>query len=430
MTNPSTTPRKRLRNRLMLAFAGFTLVVATLFGLYVAVFAYAVEDMFFNGLLEREAGEQLQHHAQTGAWKAPRESWMQVIESATQLPDSIASMLAREPRRREFPGSDGRHYHLLRLQPDAAAEPAWLLAEVSQLLVVRPQRAGLFQLLAWSGVVVIMLALLLGAWLARRTTAPLSRLAQLVDNAGPDHLPAVHAQRFADDEVGVLARGLEVLIIRIRTFVIREREFTRDASHELRTPLAVIRGTTERLARDPSLSPAAQQGLSHIRQSALQLEQTVSMLLALAREQALPAAGEPHRLLPVIERVVVEQSPLLDDKQIELDIDVPFAANSTLPPAVLQVLLANLIGNAFAHTAAGTIRIAAEAEQLRISNPGDGIGDQALDAFSKGANSGGFGLGLAIVHRLCEQHDIALDIRHDDGLTSVAFPLVPAPATS
>lgn len=429
MTNPSATPRKRLRNRLMLAFAGFTLVVATLFGLYVAVFAYAVEDMFFNGLLEREADEQLQHHAQTGAWKAPRESWMQVIESATQLPDGIASTLAREPRRREFPGSDGRHYHLQRLQPDAAAEPAWLLAEVSQLLVVRPQRAGLFQLLAWSGVAVITLALLLGAWLAGRTTAPLSRLAQLVDNTGPDHLPAVHAQRFADDEVGVLARGLEALITRIRAFVIREREFTRDASHELRTPLAVIRGTTERLARDPSLSPAAQQGLSHIRQSTLQLEQTVSMLLALAREQALPATGEPNRLLPVIERVIVEQSPLLDDKQIELDVDVPFADNSTLPLAVLQVLLANLIGNAFAHTTAGTIRIAVEGEQLRVINPGDGISDQALDAFSKGANSSGFGLGLAIVQRLCEQHGIALDIRHDDGLTTVAFPLMPTRAT-
>ena len=427
--NPSSTPRKRLRNRLMLAFAGFTLVVATLFGLYVAVFAYAVEDMFFNGLLEREANEQLQHHAQTGTWKAPRESWMQVLESTTQLPDSIASTLAHEPRRREFPGSDGRHYHLLRLQADDTAAPAWLLAEVSQLLVVRPQRAALLQLLVWSGVAVIALALLLGAWLAGRTTAPLSRLALLVDNAGPDHLPAVQAQGFADDEVGVLARGLEALITRIRALVIREREFTRDASHELRTPLAVIRGTTERLARDPSLSPAAQQGLSHIRQSTLQLEQTVSMLLALAREQALPATGEANRLLPVIERVIVEQSPLLDDKQIQLDIDVAFAESSTLPLAVLQVLLANLIGNAFAHTAAGTIRITVAGEQLRVINPGDGISDQALDAFSKGANSAGFGLGLAIVRRLCAQHGVALDIRHDDGLTTVAFPLMPARGT-
>lgn len=421
--SPASPPRKRLRNRLMLAFAGFTLVVAALFGLYVAVFAYAVEDMFFNGLLEREAAEQLQHHADTGQWKAPRESWMRVIESRDQLPDGIAATLAREPRRTEFPGNEGRHYHLKLLQTKDGAASAWLLAEVSQLLVVRPQRAALLQLLAWSGVAVIGLALLLGVWLARRTTAPLSQLATLVDAAGPDHLPALHAHRFPDDEVGVLARGIEALIARIRAFVAREREFTRDASHELRTPLAVIRGTTERLAREPSLSPAARQGLAHIQQSALQLEQTVTMLLTLAREQSVPEPTQPLPLLPMLERVIVEQSPLLDDKHIQLDINVPANVSSTLPASVLQVLLSNLIGNAFAHTVSGEIHIAVEAGQLHITNPGDGISDEALDPFIKGAASSGFGLGLAIVRRLCERHGIALDITHRNGLTTVAFPL-------
>jgi hypothetical protein len=122
--SPASPPRKRLRNRLMLAFAGFTLVVAALFGLYVAVFAYAVEDMFFNGLLEREAAEQLQHHADTGQWKAPRESWMRVIESRDQLPDGIATKLAREPRRTEFSGKEGRHYHLKSLQATARGPAA------------------------------------------------------------------------------------------------------------------------------------------------------------------------------------------------------------------------------------------------------------------------------------------------------------------
>jgi signal transduction histidine kinase len=244
-----------------------------------------------------------------------------------------------------------------------------------------------------------------------------------VDAAGPDHLPALHAHRFPDDEVGVLARGIEALIARIRAFVAREREFTRDASHELRTPLAVIRGTTERLAREPSLSPAARQGLAHIQQSALQLEQTVTMLLTLAREQALPDPAQPSLLLPMLERVIVEQSPLLDDKHIQLDIHVPANASSTLPASVLQVLLSNLIGNAFAHTVSGEIHIAVESGQLHIANPGDGISDEALDPFIKGAASSGFGLGLAIVRRLCERHDIALNITHRNGLTTVAFPL-------
>ena len=54
-----SVPRRRLRNRLMLAFAGFTVVVAAVFGLYAAVFAYTVEDQFFDTMLEREAAAQL-----------------------------------------------------------------------------------------------------------------------------------------------------------------------------------------------------------------------------------------------------------------------------------------------------------------------------------------------------------------------------------
>lgn len=428
MSHTSTPPRRHLRNRLMLAFAGFTLVVAALFGLYVAVFAYAVEDMFFNGLLEREAGEQIEHRARTGQWKAPRESWMQVIASPDQLPDGIAGTLAAEPRRTEFPGADGRHYHLKRLQPADADTPAWLLAEVSQLLVVRPQRAALLQLLAWTGVAVISLALLLGWWLARRTTAPLSKLAQRVDQTDPQHMPDTFAADFPNDEVGVLAERLQALIARIRAFVSREREFTRDASHELRTPLTVIRSTTERLAREPGLSVSTRQGLAHIQQSTLQLEQTVTMLLTLAREQALPADGQPLRVLPMLERVVIEQSPLLDGKDIHLDLDVPTQATSPLPAAVLQVLLSNLIGNAFAHTDAGQIRVAVEAQRLCISNPGAAISADALRPFVKDEASSGFGLGLAIVRRLCDHHGIDLVIDNTGQLTTVSFALATEPA--
>lgn len=56
-------PRRRLRRRLMLAFSGFALLVAVLYGFYVVLFVYLVEDEMFNGLLEQEAKVQLHHHA-------------------------------------------------------------------------------------------------------------------------------------------------------------------------------------------------------------------------------------------------------------------------------------------------------------------------------------------------------------------------------
>jgi signal transduction histidine kinase len=407
-------PRRRLRSRLMLAFAGFTLLVAALFGLYATVFAYTVEDAFFRAMLEQEAQVQQQHRAETGQWAMPRDPVMTVVEDIEALPDGIAAILRDEPRRTEFSGREGRHYHLLPLADGDGSARAWLLAEVSRHLVVRPMRAELLQLLAWSGAVVVALALLLGGWLAGRTTAPLERLAAQVDAMRPDRLPARLSQDFPDDEVGVLARGLDALIRRVDDFVTREREFTRDASHELRTPLAVIRSACERLA-DESVSAAGRRQLEHVRQSAWQLEQTVSTLLSLAREERQPGSAIATAVLPIVERVVVEQAPQLDGKPVEVDVRVPADARLTLPAPVLHILLSNLVGNAFAHTPRGLVRI--DAGRLRIANPGGEISDVDFAPHVKGEASHGFGLGLAIVRRLCERHDLDLRIetRHGTG---------------
>jgi signal transduction histidine kinase len=418
MTPTAMWPRRRLRNRLMLAFAGFTFLVAALFALYVVLFVYTVEDQLFETMLDREVATQQRHQREHGGWATPRDGFMSVVPAAAALPDGIAEVLREEPQRREFAGAEGRHYHLRALQSgDADAAPAWLVAEVSALLVVRPMRAQILQLLAWSGVAMVVLALLLGGWLARRTTAPLSRLADAVGDATPERLPPGFAAGFPDDEVGVVARRLDDLIARVRDFVEREREFTRDASHELRTPLTVIRTATERLGMESSLSDTARRHLDHIAQSSRQLEQTVVLLLSLAREQASLESAIATPVLPVLERVIVEQSPLLERKPVEVRVDVAGDVFTTLPPTVLNVLLSNLVGNAFAHTREGRIVVDMDGHALRIANPGGEIREGDFAPFAKGADSGGFGLGLSIVKRLCERHGIALRIEGVAGQT-------------
>lgn len=418
-------PRRRLRRRLMLAFSGFALLVALLYGFYVVLFVYLVEDEMFNGLLEQEAKVQLHHHASEGGWARPALPGMSVHETAASLPEGLGARLVEEPWRREFAGDQGRHYHLRRLEPT----DAWLVAEVSQQLVVRPMRGGILQWLGWSSLGVLGIALLLGAWLARRMTAPLSRLSDVVAGASPTHLPTGFAESLPDDEVGALARTLQGLLVRIEAFVDREREFTRDASHELRTPLAVIRSACERMQARADLDPALRQQLGHMNQSVLQLEHTISALLLLAREQHLQEPAESITLLPLIERVIVDQTGLLGDRPVHLALDVAGDAKACLPPTALRVILSNLIGNAFAHTLQGEVSITVEAGWLQITNPGAGIDADALQPFSKGAASSGYGLGLSIVHRLCERHQIDLRFNPDRTRTMVSIRLDPAART-
>jgi signal transduction histidine kinase len=413
--------RRGLERQIMLVFAGFTLAVTALFALYAIGFVYTVEDHFLTAQMNEEAAYLKTSYAKTGTWTSPRNQRMRVYTDREKMPDVVRQELDSATSIDEFASEDGRHFHLVRLSPNGARPQAWLVYEVSERLGVRPIRTQILIVLSWSSIVALIASLAIGGWLARRISAPLARLADAVAAMQPNDLPERLPTRVSNDEVGVLARGLEQLIRRIREFIAREQEFTRDASHELRTPLTVIRMAGERLAAEPGLSESARLHLDHVRQSSTQLEQTVATLLALAREQTLDKGEEQTRLLPLIERVIIEQSPLIGDRAITVEVELPAAFAFDRPAGVLHILLSNLIGNAFAHTERGEVRVDSDGRILRISNHGLAIDPrlrtQLHKPFRKREGSAGFGLGLAIVQRLCDRYAIDMRIDHNESGT-------------
>lgn len=414
-------PALRLQRRLMLILASFVLLTAALFAFYAMVFMYGVEDTLFESMLKHEASTQLEHHADSGEWTKPRDASISLHTEISTFPEDLMPAFRSEPWRHEFPGSDGRHYHLREVDPPPPAARVWLIAEVSEQLIVRPLRGRIFGLLAGSGVLMAIIALIAAYYLARRTTEPLSRLAGEVARMAPDNLVAGFSHDFRNDEVGILARGMDTLIARTRTFIAREQEFTRDASHELRTPLAVIRAAAESLLREPGLSSVGVMQLQFLRQSSMQLEQTVTSLLSLASDERAADPPDLIVVLPVVERVIIEQAPLLEGKPVAVELDLPHSLQMHIAPTVLHILLSNLIGNAFAHTEQGEVRIDVDSEHLRIINTANGD-EPALKwrepaAFIKREGSSGLGFGLGIVRRLCDRHAINLQIDSVDGKT-------------
>lgn len=417
--------RPRLQRRLMLAFSGYALAVCALFGLFAMMLAYAVEDEFFDGVLRQEAQRQLAHHARTGDWAAPAPDFVRLVRQPSELPADLARARAAadSPRQREFAGTEGRHYHLWPLGRDGPL----LVAEVSGQLVVRPLRDRLLTWLALWGGGATVLALGLGAWLARRSSAPLARLAERVAQSRPEQLPTDLAgpPQAQEDEVARLARHLAELNQRTRDFIAREQAFTRDASHELRTPLSVLGMACEALQR--SATPAQRPALASMDAAILQLQQTVELLLALAREDEHPPAAE-QPLLPQIEQVVLAHAPLLDRQGIALEVDVPPGLTRRWPPALTRLLLANLLANALAHRGAPQIRIEADGRRLSLVNASAAPPTALLQAGAagretgiKGEASAGMGLGLSIVRRLAERHGLRLTLAHEAGVTRVSL---------
>lgn len=410
--------RPRLQRRLMLAFAGFTLLVATLLGALAIVFVYVVEDQFFDAALQAEVERQQAHRSAHGSFTAPALPYLRLHPQGLGLPADLAEQRAQHPQRQEFAGTQGRHYHLRPVGGDGTV----LVAEVSTQLVVRPMRNELLRWLLAAAAGLTVVALLLGGWLARRISTPLATLAGRVASSRPDAPPEDLARGLVHDEVGELARHLDLLHARTRALIEREQAFTADASHELRTPLAVLRVAAERLQAQAG---AEQQPLLRTIQAALwQMGQTIELMLALAREA--PAGTTTNLpLLPVMENLVLAHAPLLDRQGFEVELAVPATVTRPWPTALTQLLVGNLLANAMAHAQQPRVVIEADATELRVHNAslpppaallGAGAAGQARG--TRGAASEGLGLGLSIVRRLAERHGLTLELRHHEGQTS------------
>jgi len=448
---PLPTLRQGLQRRLMLSFTLFTLGVSALLGLFAMAFVYSVEDSFIEATLDRAATEMQTRHQVSRLWPVPSQAFMQRYDHAASLPDDLRLAWQAEPHRREFAGTQGRHYHLHWLDrprgapPDPPAPDArhpLLVAEVSALLVVRPLRRELLVWWAAGSGGLTLAALGLATWRARRISAPLVRLADAIARSRPGDGSnrSTQSTRFAldsrDDEVGLLARHLDALTARTQAFIDREQVFTRDVSHELRTPLAVLGMASERMLGRIDLPTDVAAQLKQMRQVLWDLEQTVNTLLALAREARSPAvsagmsddratgtAPAALAVLPLLERVVLEQASRLQGKDIQLELAVSPALRVDLPPGVLHILLSNLVGNAFSHCEPGPVRLAADAQGLHLHNLSNalppGLSERLGQPFQKGAASAGLGLGLAIVHRLAEHQGLQLSLSQADGITRV-----------
>jgi signal transduction histidine kinase len=400
----------------MLPFALFALLVCALFGLFAMAFVYTVEDRFLERVLQQEAERQLAHRAANGTWTATLAPGVSLVSGPAALPPDLARVLGEEPLRREVPGAEGRHYHVLALETPGS--PPWLVAEVSRQLIVRPMREALLRWLAGWGLAAIAVALALAWWLARRISTPLEDLARTVSDGTPERLPQRLAQSTRDDEIGDLARHFESLLARTRAFIAREQAFTRDVSHELRTPLSVLGMAVDRLLATPGRDAADRQALESMQAATAQMRQAVDTLLLLAREPAAPATTpEPVTVLPLVEAWVLAHADWIDRRGMALDVSLARGDALALPAPVLQRAVAILLENAFTHgTAGGTVRVAFADGALVVENAAD-----APRAADLATPREGLGLGQDILRRLLERHGARFTFIQRDGLAQASL---------
>ncbi|MEO1234820.1 MAG: HAMP domain-containing sensor histidine kinase, partial [Myxococcota bacterium] len=404
----------------LVSFVGFGLIVSALFTGLSFILLLTVEDTFIARSLEAQAKLSVSRFNRTGSFGETEDPMMRIHADLSTMPDDLRPQLEANPQQIEFRGEEGRHYHVMGL---AGASPAWLVAEVSRVLVIRQMRGDILVLFGVASFLMTLLACALALRLAWRSIGPLRRLAAKVALTHPGDLPRDFGADFPANEIGVLAETLQGAFDRLRGFVERERAFTRDVSHDLRTPMAVVASSTE-LLRDCEDAAERARLVESVRVANTHMQRTVEALLALARETSPEGRGAKVPVAASVEQVVLQLSMSNPGRAVEVDVAIEPGATVELPPGVLEVVLANILGNAVQHAGHGRITVTLQGYKLQISDEGEfeqEVRSRALEPGVRGQGSAGLGRGLSIVRRVCERHDIGMEITHGEKGTAVSL---------
>ncbi|NUP39349.1 MAG: HAMP domain-containing histidine kinase [Streptomyces sp.] len=306
----------------------------------------------------------------------------------------------------------------------------------------------------------LVLALLgvVGWFAVRGGLRPLRRIettaAAIADGDLSSRVPELAASR---TELGRLAAALNGMLDRIEASDAARaaaaelmRRFIADASHELRTPLFGIKGFTElyRMGGMPERTDV-DAAMNRIEREAARLVRLVEDLLLLARlDEHAAAADLPLRPTPMDLRTLAADA-LHDLRALDPLRPVTLTGPGGGPPggapvlgdeARLRQVTSNLVGNAVAHTPPGTpVRIGVGAEDglavLELRDEGPGMSqEQAARVFDRfyradGARgrteSGGAGLGLAIVDSLVTAHHGRVEVHTAPGEGAIFRVLLP-----
>ncbi|MCW8109016.1 HAMP domain-containing histidine kinase [Alteromonas ponticola] len=411
--DPDLAKFNSISRQVIIRFCLFTLILCAVYSLLSLIMLYNLEDRFIEREMAHEMNYLSQEYRNTGNWSAPRREHMKLYFARQDFPQDIREMAIREPQRKEFSGDQGRHYHIMKLP---AFSEAWLVAEVSGELLVRPIRDDVIKFLVISGFVVTLIACLIAWLIGRRTTQPLRKLAHLINTMQPGQMQQGFSTQFPNNEIRFLARSLENTMLAFNEALKRETCFTRDVSHELRTPLAVIRNALEVYRQELSTLPAE---LKRIDDASQNMERIVTTLLMLARAEHVESEKAAVKLMPIIEQTILNHHHLLADKPVKVNVEDSCHVSVWAQPGMLDVLLANILSNAFQYTLSGQVTIRFHQNMLVIEDTGPGIDTEIASEITcpavRGKHSLGYGFGLAIVERLCQQQAWELKVKSEQG---------------
>ncbi len=264
--------------------------------------------------------------------------------------------------------------------------------------------------------VFILIAALGAYFLSKRTIRPVEDITRSAAkiSSGNDLSKRIETDG-GSNEISLLAQTFNDMLERLQSSFESEKRFTSDASHELRTPLAVIKAECEYALSQNADREDKEEALSSINEQTDKMTALVNALLSLARTEqgARRFHFESLNLSSTVRDICSE---FVLSKGITLTAEISEGIFFDADASLIDLLLKNLLSNAVSYGKEnGSIKVKLTENDgkivLSVKDNGIGIKEDDLKRIwsrfyraESSRNSGGFGLGLALVDRITSLH--------------------------
>ncbi|ROI00841.1 ATP-binding protein [Chryseobacterium daecheongense] len=250
---------------------------------------------------------------------------------------------------------------------------------------------------------------------------PLEDLNQEISEVTAHKLTTQIPVQESEDEINVLAKSFNTMIVRLNDVFQSQKDFTASASHEIRTPLTRMAFQLENLIKLEQHAPETLSSLKQIQQDVYQLSDLTNSLLLLTKfdKENIQSIYEEVR----IDEVIFESFEIVEKSYPNLKMDFLISENTSENAlltikgiqSLLDIVFINLFKNAavYSDNTEVDVLITETNSQLTVDviSQGSTIPEEEqpklFEAFMRGNNSqniSGSGLGLRIVKRILEYH--------------------------